>query len=102
MDYEEKSDWTPGENKPNSKPIKANLKRAKMNVNSYSTKDYENKRRRGLRKNKANQSQFQRQNVEDFEAFAILTDGWRSSFRTVSRASRLAEPLGSPGVRRFA
>ncbi len=21
MDYEEKSDWTPGENEPNSKPI---------------------------------------------------------------------------------
>ncbi len=25
-DYEEKSDWTLGENKPNSKPNKANLK----------------------------------------------------------------------------
>ncbi len=25
MNYEEKSDWTPGENKPNSKPNKANL-----------------------------------------------------------------------------
>ncbi len=39
-DYEEKSDWTPGENKPNSKPIKANLKRAQMNVNLTLTKDY--------------------------------------------------------------
>ena len=28
-DYEEKSDWTPGENKPNSKPIKANLPKGK-------------------------------------------------------------------------
>ena len=25
-DYENKSDWTPGENKPNSNPIKANFK----------------------------------------------------------------------------
>jgi hypothetical protein len=25
MNYEEKSDWTPGENEPNSKPNKANL-----------------------------------------------------------------------------
>ncbi len=39
-DYENKSDWTPGENKPNSKPIKANFQRAQMNVNSLITKDY--------------------------------------------------------------
>ncbi len=32
-DYENKSNWTLGENKPNSNPIKANLKRAQMNVN---------------------------------------------------------------------
>jgi len=30
MNYERKSDWTPGENKPNSKPIKANFKGKKM------------------------------------------------------------------------
>jgi len=40
--YEEKSDWTPGENKPNSKPNKANLRRAKMKLNFYSTTLYEN------------------------------------------------------------
>ena len=39
-DYEEKSDWTPGENEPKTNPIKANLKRAQMNVNSLITKDY--------------------------------------------------------------
>jgi hypothetical protein len=32
----------------------ANLKRAKMDVNIYYTEGYENKRRRGLRKNKPN------------------------------------------------
>ncbi len=32
MEYENISDWTIGENKPNSNPIKPNLKRAKMNV----------------------------------------------------------------------
>jgi hypothetical protein len=26
MDYEEKSDWTPGENEPKTKPNKANFK----------------------------------------------------------------------------
>ncbi len=40
LDYENKRDWTLGENKPNSNPIKANLQKAKMNVNSITTKDY--------------------------------------------------------------
>ncbi len=40
MDYENKSDWTLGENKPNSNPIKPNLQKAKMNVNLTLTKDY--------------------------------------------------------------
>jgi len=46
------------QNKPNSNPIKANLKNAKMNVNSVKTKDYANRPRlRPLPK----QSQFQTQ-----------------------------------------
>jgi len=39
-DYENKSNWTLGQNKPNSNPIKPNLRKAKMNVNSLITKDY--------------------------------------------------------------
>ncbi len=39
-DYENKSNWTLGENKPNSNPIKANFRKAQMNVNSLITKDY--------------------------------------------------------------
>ncbi len=39
-DYERKRDWTLGENKPNSNPIKPNLQKAKMNVNLTLTKDY--------------------------------------------------------------
>ncbi len=42
-DYERKSNWTLGENKPNSNQIKPNLKRAKMNINSITTKDYRKK-----------------------------------------------------------
>jgi len=40
MDYENKSDWTLGENKPNSNPIKPKLPKNKMNVNLTITKDY--------------------------------------------------------------
>ncbi|MCH7558076.1 MAG: hypothetical protein IIB56_11545 [Planctomycetes bacterium] len=54
MDYENKWPWRVRKNKPNSNPIKPNLKRAKMDVNIYYTEVYENKRRRGLRKNKPN------------------------------------------------
>jgi hypothetical protein len=38
--YENKSNWTLGENKPNSNPIKPNFQKAKMIVNSFITKDY--------------------------------------------------------------
>ncbi len=40
-DYENKHNWTLGQNKPNSNPIKPNFRKAKMNVNSLITKDYE-------------------------------------------------------------
>jgi len=58
MDYENNSNWTLGENKPNSNPIqtqfKPNFKRAKMNVNSFITKDYRKKDDFAVRKNKPN------------------------------------------------
>ncbi len=40
--YEYKSNWTLGQSKPNSNPIKPNFKKAKMNVNLYVIEDYEN------------------------------------------------------------
>jgi hypothetical protein len=56
VDYENIANWKLGENKPNSKPIKANQsqykpktnpisEKPKMKLYSYSTKDYENKPR---------------------------------------------------------
>ncbi len=53
-DYERKRNWTLSENKPNSNPIKANFKRAKMNINSLITKDYRKKDDFVVRINKAN------------------------------------------------
>jgi len=38
--YENTSNWTLGQNKPNSNPIKPNLQKAKMNVNLYVIEDY--------------------------------------------------------------
>ena len=39
-DYENKSNWTLGQNKPNSKPIKANCRKGKIDAKYVLTKDY--------------------------------------------------------------
>ena len=54
MDYENKRNWTLGENKPNSNPIKPNLKKTKMNIKSIITKDYRKKDDFLVRINKPN------------------------------------------------
>ncbi len=53
-DYENKRNWTIGQSKPNSKPIKPNLRKAKMNVNLTLTKDYRKKADFVVRINKPN------------------------------------------------
>ncbi len=52
--YENISDWTIGQSKPNSNPIKPNLRKAQMNVNSLITKDYRKKDDFIVRINKPN------------------------------------------------
>jgi len=54
MDYENKINWTLGQNKPNSNPIKPNFQKAKMNANVFVTKDYENETAFRPQKNKPN------------------------------------------------
>jgi len=54
MAYENKSNWTLGENKPNSNPIKPNFRKAQMNVNSFITKDYRKNDAFAVQKNKPN------------------------------------------------
>jgi len=52
--YENIANWTLGENKPNSNPIKPNLRKAKMNINLTLTKGYRKKGDFAVRKNKPN------------------------------------------------
>ena len=42
-EYERRRDWTLGENKPNSNPIKPNLRKAQMNRSYVKTTNYEQK-----------------------------------------------------------
>jgi len=53
-DYENKFNWTLGENKPNSNPIKPNFQKAQMIVRSLITKDYGKKDDFVVRINKPN------------------------------------------------
>ncbi len=53
-DYKNIANWTLGESKPNSNPIKANFQKAEMNVNSFITKDYRKKDDFAVQKNKPN------------------------------------------------
>ncbi len=47
-DYKNKSNWTLGQNKPNSNPIKPNCRKGKIDAKSVFTKDYEEKCGYGL------------------------------------------------------
>ncbi len=51
MNYENKSNWTIGQSKPNSNPISSN---AKMNANSFIIKDYRKKDDFAVQKSKPN------------------------------------------------
>ena len=53
--YENKSNWTLGENKPNSNPI---CEMPKMNVNIYYKREYNKKTAFWRIQNKPNQTQF--------------------------------------------
>ncbi len=53
-DYENKSNWTIGQNKPNSNPNKPNFQNAQMNINLTLTKDYRKKDDFTVRINKPN------------------------------------------------
>jgi len=52
--YEKLDTWLSGKNKPNSNPIKPNLRKAKMNVNLTFTKGYRKKDDFLVRINKPN------------------------------------------------
>ena len=60
-DYENKPNWTLGENEPKTNPIKANLQNDQMNVNKVLTKDYENKLNWALYENEPNSNPIQTQ-----------------------------------------
>ncbi len=65
-DYENNTNWTIGENKPNSNPNKPNSRKAQMNVNSLITKDYRKKDDFECRINKPNSRKTQNERKRFF------------------------------------
>ncbi|GAH21052.1 unnamed protein product, partial [marine sediment metagenome] len=114
VDYENKSNWTLGKNKPNQSQFpksqneckltynkglqkkrrfrspkkqtqfKPNFRKAKMNLNFYLTKDYENVPLRRRAEFKPNQTQFQTQRTlcEPFLFFTFLSASYNLAMQT--------------------
>jgi hypothetical protein len=61
--------------KPNSNPIKANFKKAKMNVNSLITKDYRKKDDFAVRINKPNSNPISKRYKMNLNS--LITKGYR-------------------------
>jgi hypothetical protein len=95
IDYENISDWKLGENKPNTKPIKANTnpipERPKMNENLFATKVYENITTFRLEKNKPNLS---RRPVR--RSFSEDGSLWRSRIKPNFPIKKTPQRLRSP------
>jgi len=68
--YENIANWTLGENKPNSNPIKPNFQNAKMNANAFSQKDYENETTLRPKKTNPKQTQFPKSQKMNANAFS--------------------------------
>jgi len=67
--YENKRNWTLGQNKPNSNPIKPNCLKAKMDVNLYVIKDYEGNDIFTIPENKPNSNPIQTQTKPISESY---------------------------------
>jgi len=95
MHYENISDWTLGENKPNSNPIKPNLRKAKMNVKSFITKDYRKNDDFAVRKNKPNSNPISSKAKMNANAFSKKDYENKTAFRLEQN-----KPKQSQGIKR--
>ena len=81
MDYENISDWTLGQNKPNSNPIKPNCQKSKIDAKSVFTKDYRKKDDFAVQKTKPKQTQFPKSQKMNANAFSQKDYENKTAFR---------------------
>ena len=104
--YENKRDWTIGQNKPNSNPIKPNSQKTKMNINSLITKDYRKNDDFVVRINKPNSnpiSQKAKMNVnlfttKDYENETTLRPKKTKPIKPNFKPGEGFSPQGVPGT----
>jgi len=80
-DYKNISDWTLGENKPNSNPIKANFQKDKMNIKLYVIEDYRKKDDFTVRINKPNSNPISEKPKTNVNLFTTKDYENKSTFR---------------------
>ena len=81
MAYENKSNWTLGENKPNSNPIKPNFRKAEMDVSLYVIEDYRKNDAFAVRKNKPNSNPISATPKMDVNLYVIEDYENKTAFR---------------------
>jgi len=91
--YENKSNWTLGQNKPNSNPIAV---KPKVNVNLYLIEDYENETSFRLQKNKPNSNPISSKAKMNANLYVIEDYENETTFRPQQN-----KPKQSQGIKRI-
>ncbi len=102
-DYVKKSNWTLGENKPNSNPNKANFQKAQMNVNSLITKDYIKYDDFLVRINKANLlavSKMPKMNITSATTVNYINELRTTNYELIMKNKAKTKPISKTEVRR--
>jgi hypothetical protein len=94
-DYEKRTLGERGKNKPNSNPIKPNLRKAKMNVNSLITKDYRKKDDFAVQKNKPNSNPISVKPKMNVNLYVIKEYENETAFRLEQNKPNQTQPVVS-------
>jgi len=90
MDYENKHNWTLGQNKPNSNPIKPNFRKGEIDAKCVFTKDYRKKDDFLVRINKPNL--VRRRRIPKMSANAFLQKDYENEPLSVSKKTNPNKP----------
>jgi len=93
--YENKSNWTLGENKPNSNPNKPNFQKAKMNISSLITKDYRKKDDFAVQKNKPNSKPISSKAKMNANVFVTKDYENKTAFRPQKNKPKQSQCIGN-------
>ncbi len=94
-EYKNIANWTLGENKPNSNPIKPNFRKAKMNVNLTLTKGYRKNDPFAVQKNKPNSNPISVKPKMNINLYVIKEYENETAFRLPKKQTQ-SKPISVP------